>query len=219
MNKKSLLLSAMLGFTLVFSASAQAESTVNWTGFYGGVFVESMEGNTRQDNSFPATTGDYDIDGENLGLIAGYRHHYSNDIVWGLSADIAFSNVEGETLNTCTSVCYSEIDTLANFRVSAGYAIDKYLPFVNVGFAVGQVDAGTRQDLGDGIDLGDKTFNVGLTYGLGLEAAISEDFNLRIEYNRTDLDEVTYFIPLQGQTGTVPFEDIDSFRIVLTFKF
>lgn len=120
----------------------------------------------------------------------------------------------------CVTTCYSEVESLFNIKGQAGYNMGKFLPYFTAGVAIGKVQAGTRVPLvADGIDLGKSDVNVGWMYGFGIDASIQDNLSVRFEYNQTDLGDLDYFIPAQGQIGTVPFEDIDTFKVGVSYHY
>jgi outer membrane immunogenic protein len=213
------LVSLMSSAALATSANANDNAQeYNWEGAYIGITASHLEGTSRQDNSAGATTGNYDIDGGFYGLLAGYNKDIGNNFILGFEGDIAFGKAEGTTINTCTLVCYSEINYLANIRTRLGYTYNNIMPFISAGISIAETEAGTAGTLA-GQELHGENDEVGFNIGAGVDTKINENITLRFEYSHVDLGDSSYFIPSAGQTGTVPFDNNDIFRVAVTYSF
>jgi len=78
----------------------ETASVGGWAGGYGGLLFGSGHATSRQDNSFPATTGDYGIAGNTYGVFAGYNWQFGQAVL-GAEADVSNSTIEGWTNNGC----------------------------------------------------------------------------------------------------------------------
>ncbi|WP_420407204.1 outer membrane protein [Hoeflea sp.] len=202
------------------SAGSVGQSSMGgWSGAYAGLLAAYGDGSSRQDNSFPATTGDYDISGGAFGLFGGYNWQ-SGRVVTGLEGDIALSNIEGQTNTNCGTLgCYTEVNWLSTIRGRVGVDMGRFLPYATAGVAIGEVQAGTRTPLVPGRPLGNSDVNAGLVFGAGVDIKLTEQIVAKAEYLRADLGSTIYFIPSQGQIGDVPAEAINLFRIGVSRKF
>ena len=87
----------------------------------------------------------------------------------------------------------SEMTWRGSVRARAGYAVDRFLPFVTAGIAFGRYELTPNYALTG--PLPDSTVHVGPTLGLGVEYALTDRLNTRIEYRYTDFGDANYKIP------------------------
>jgi outer membrane immunogenic protein len=102
--------------------------------------------------------------------------------VFGLEGDVDWSNISGSA--PCVggaATCQVTNDWLATARGRAGFAFDRFLPFVTGGLAVGNVNANVP-----GFGSASNT-NTGWTVGGGLEYALSRNITAKAEYLHVDL--------------------------------
>ena len=183
----------------------------NWTGFYVGAQAGYQFGkisgpfeNSAQTGSAPYSI---DTDGGVFGGFAGYNHQFSNFVVgaegdanfvvgtkktdrnlpftfFGAGAPAGFADIGGEqTWN-------------ASLRLRAGYAFDRFLPYVTGGVAFGNVKT-FYAPAGLPDALTQETDRVGWTIGAGMEYAITDHILARLEYRYADLGKKSFTnIPL-----------------------
>jgi opacity protein-like surface antigen len=182
--------------------------------------------------------------GQSYGGFVGFNQQWE-DIILGLEASYNAGKLSGTAtdlvgrsytasdgylynviLNSRASATLKDYGTL---RARAGYAMGRFMPFVQVGGAVGRADmsrsvtvalAGTDADPANAPALPDVALNdsmseskkngfiYGFTAGGGLEVAITENIFLRGEY------EYLHFFPFKGMTF-----DVHSARIGAALKF
>lgn len=196
-----------------------SRASPGWDGFYLGGIYGDVDATSRQDNSFPATTGDYGIDGSHYGLVAGYNWSHSR-LVYGIEGDISTADVDGQTNNVCGNLgCFTEINWLATIRARLGVDLGRFLPYATAGVAIGEVEVGTRVPINPGERLNDDDVNTGFVWGAGVDFKATDRIALKFEYLRADLGDSIYFIPSQGQKGTVPVDEMDIFRGAVTYRF
>lgn len=129
----------------------------NWSGFYVGGHVGYGFGD--------------DIDGFLGGVQAGYNWQFSRNIVFGIEADIA-----GTDINGSTGGINSHIDYLGTARARIGYVWDRTMIYGTGGFAFSRAAAGGLHDT-----------DTGYALGAGLEWAYSNAWTLKAEYMYHDL--------------------------------
>ncbi len=136
----------------------------SWNGMYVGINAGYGFGHSKWTNTTTgATTGDFDVNGGVIGGTVGYNVQLSNMVV-GLEADIAWSNIKGSTTTNCAGPCETSNNWLGTARGRIGYAFDRFLPYITAGAAFGDIK-GT-------IGVGRFTeTQVGWTAGLGVEYA------------------------------------------------
>jgi outer membrane immunogenic protein len=105
--------------------------------------------------------------------------------VVGAEGDINWTGIRGNTNNTCAPGCFTDNNWLTTVRGRVGYSVDRLLPYVTGGAAIGNVKAhlGTLAEQSDG--------RVGWTVGAGAEFAFFRNWSAKIEYLYVNLDTFT----------------------------
>jgi outer membrane immunogenic protein len=142
----------------------------SWTGFYLGLNGGGGWGSSTWDR-----TGGFDLSGGVIGGTAGFNWQTSQ-FVFGVEGDVDWSGVGGTTVTNCPAGCTTRNDWLGTVRGRAGYAFDRFLPYVTGGLAAGDIRASTP-----GFSGASQT-NLGWTVGAGVEAAIVGNWSAKAEY-------------------------------------
>ena len=188
---------------LVFLLISGKVFATDWTGFYLGVGA----GKDSSDSHFDDTnTVDPDPDKTDIGLHAGYRYEFTNNMVVGIAADInpGSGDARRDTFvgPTANSDLESTLGDGQSLLVSAGYAHDRLLPYLTTGVAVIEESFCTFNPVGaatcgvGNINSDDRT---GWVIGGGLNYAITDSVILSFEYRYTDFGNQTY--PMTGFTS------------------
>ncbi|MET3925835.1 outer membrane protein [Devosia sp. 2618] len=200
---------------------AMGTSDFSWTGFYAGVNGGYGWGNLTTTNLDEHET--FDVNGGIGGVQVGYNQDFGG-FVLGIEADFGISNVtksvdfydQGIFFGTATN----GVRNLATVRGRAGVAIDRLLPYITGGLAVG---SGQLQYNLLGETFGSTQTHVGWSLGAGLEYAVSDRLTVRAEYLYTDLGTAHYDAASKPPffLGT-PFDNKINFGTVrggINFKF
>lgn len=179
------------GYTVATPDPAPTASIpdVNWTGFYGGLFVGHGNGDSNHCDqsaagncSVPPTVANQvstDPSGAVFGIMAGYNYQMANDIVLGIEFDYAKSNMDATSpsfgLFSCGTFCTTDIENMATLRVRAGYAVDNLLPYVTAGIASTEYTATIN-------GTGSSNRVTSAVYGVGLEYMLNEKWTVRGEF-------------------------------------
>jgi outer membrane immunogenic protein len=147
----------------------------NWTGFYLGINGGGGWGRSQWDG-----IDRFDVSGGMIGGTIGYNWQF-NRLVLGAEGDIDWSDVKGTTTALCPLSCSTRNDWLATVRGRLGYAFDRFLPYLTVGIALGDINASRPGFPGGSIT------NVGWTIGAGVEVGIVRNVSLKAEYLYVDL--------------------------------
>jgi outer membrane immunogenic protein len=142
----------------------------NWTGFYIGINGGFGWGDSRWDS-----TGRFDVSGPVIGGTAGYNWQFAQWVL-GLEGDLDWSNIKGTTTAVCPAGCTTRNSWLGTVRGRVGYSVDRFLPFITGGFAVGDIRASQPGFAGA------SDTNAGWTVGGGLEFVIAGNFTAKAEY-------------------------------------
>ena len=160
--------------------SAPYASYFTWTGFYLGANGGYGWGDSRWD--FPGgTTGDFKVSGGVLGVTAGYNYQIGPAVL-GVEADANWTDIRGSSNANCGPTCFTNNTWLTTVRGRVGYAVDRLLPYVTGGAAIGNIKThlGTLPQQSDG--------RVGWTVGAGAEFAFFRNWSAKVEYLYVNLD-------------------------------
>jgi outer membrane immunogenic protein len=182
----------------------------NWTGFYVG--LNAGYGWGKSDWTFPLGTS-IKPKGALAGVTVGYNYQVGS-IVWGLEGDFDLSGVKGSVLCDPLTTCEIRNRWLSTFRGRLGYAFDRWLPYITVGGAYGNVK-GTATDITGVVVASGNKDQLGWTAGVGLEYAFLGNWTAKIEYLYVDLGHFDVGVPL---ITTVSFKE-NIVRAGLNYKF
>jgi outer membrane immunogenic protein len=153
-----------------------APTAYNWSGFYVGANGGGGWGTSNWDSA-----GGFNLSGGVIGGTAGVNWQLGHAVL-GLEGDVDWSNLKGSSTSTlCPAGCTTSNDWLATVRGRAGYAFDRFLPYVTGGLAVGDVKASTPA-----FSVATQT-NAGWTAGGGVELALTNNWTAKAEYLHVDL--------------------------------
>jgi outer membrane immunogenic protein len=151
----------------------------NWTGFYAGINGGWGWGSS----NWSALPGSFDINGGLFGGQLGYNWQFGQFVV-GLEGDGDWSDIRGSSgVFMCgVAACKTKNDFLATGRGRVGYAIDRWMPYLTGGLAIGNI----RTVVAPGIIGTDQT-KAGWTLGGGVEFALVGNWTAKAEYLYVDL--------------------------------
>ncbi|MFD1198335.1 outer membrane protein [Brucella gallinifaecis] len=203
MKLKSLLLASTIALVAATGAKAAdaivyeepapviVAPTFTWNGAYLGGQIGYGWGKSR----FSQYDGEYGAlnlkpDGFLGGLYAGYNFDLGNSVVLGLDGDITYNNLKDSisaTEDGDSASIESKLRWSGAVRARAGYAVDRFLPYISGGVAFGSVKNSINGTI-DGVSEGyssSKTLT-GWTAGAGVDYAATDNVILRLEYRYTD---------------------------------
>jgi outer membrane immunogenic protein len=157
-------------------APVVATPAYNWSGFYLGVNGGGAWGTSNWNSA-----GSRNLSGEVVGGTAGANWQMGHAVL-GVEGDVDWSNIKGTgTAAGCPAGCTTNNDWLGTVRGRAGYAFDRFLPYVTGGLAVGDIKASTPGFAGA------TQTNAGWTAGGGVELALTNNWTAKAEYLHVDL--------------------------------
>jgi len=191
----------------------------SWDGGYIGVQAGGSWGDTDASLNYHPSGGSttrlyglsLDPDGFVGGLYAGYNFAFANNVVLSLETDFVWGNVDDNTGNQTVNIDPT-LDIVGRIgakqkwagatRVRAGYAMDRFLPYVAAGVAYtqleGRIDA-WGQDPATGAKIAGSDFSgkahetfTGWTLGVGADYAMTDNILLRAEYRYSDYGKKTW---------------------------
>jgi outer membrane immunogenic protein len=152
----------------------------NWTGFYAGIVAGYGMG-TSDWSAVP--TASNKPKGALFGGTLGYNWQ-TGAFVYGLEGDFNWSGVKGSA--TCGGAfnCETANSWLATFRGRVGYSFDRWLPYVTLGGAYGDIKATTSLA---NLSASSSKSQLGWTAGAGVEYAFLGNWSAKLEYLYVDL--------------------------------
>ena len=182
-----------------------APMTYNWTGFYLGLNGGYGFGRSEFNGTLPS--GSFDTSGGLFGATVGYNWQ-TGPVVFGLEGDIDWSGIKGSGTCGAATPCDVRNDYLATIRGRLGYAMDRWMPYITGGAAIGNVKTSIA-GFGD-------TNNTkgGWTVGGGIEASIAGPWTAKVEYLYVDLGDADTAV-----AGTSASYKTNIVRAGLNYKF
>ncbi len=151
----------------------------NWSGPYIGV-----NGGGAWGTSNWTTVGNFKVKGGEVGGTLGYNWQMGQAVL-GLEGDFDWQSVKGTgTSVMCRLGCTTKEDFLGTVRGRAGWSIDRFMPYVTGGAAIGDIKAtapGFR---------GMTQTRVGWTAGAGVEFNLTTSWTAKAEYLHVDLGKM-----------------------------
>ncbi|RCL00169.1 MAG: outer membrane immunogenic protein [Candidatus Tokpelaia sp. JSC188] len=190
-------------------------SAFDWDGFYAGGQVGGSWARVEGD-IVDGTSVKEKLNGFIGGLYAGYNFDAGNNVIFGADTDFAWGNVRGSFSKD--DVEYSvEQKWVGSTRLRAGYAVDRFLPYIAGGVAYGNISGSIRDVDAEESSKKDKT-QAGWTLGVGVDYAMTDSIFLRAEYRYTDLGKKVYYISDIDADTRIKYNS-DDFRIGVAYKF
>ncbi|KKC40885.1 hypothetical protein WH87_01570 [Devosia epidermidihirudinis] len=150
-------------------AAYLAPAAFDWTGFYAGV-----NGGYGQADVFFAGNKMFDGEGAFGGVQVGYNHDFGG-FVFGVEADAQLSGIKNERFGGTYA-----LDNFGTVRARAGFAVDRFLPYVTGGLSWANVTASNAA-------LSVQDTYVGWAAGAGVEVAVTDNISVKGEYLYLDL--------------------------------
>jgi len=179
---------------------AASVGAYDWSGAYVGAHVGYGWG----DSTWEFTGGDFspmDPDGWSAGLFAGMNFSGGNRLIYGVDANIDYSNMSGGSVYfnaagvpfAATDRAEAQVNWTGAIRGRIGIATGKLLPFVSGGLAVADVDFNR---LTPGTPRSNSETMAGWTAGAGVDFALGNMSLLRFEYRYNDYGSKSYTDPV-----------------------
>jgi outer membrane immunogenic protein len=248
-------LSILIAASLLSTSALAADG--DWTGWYVGGSVGHANGESDsrvglggawtsesaalRDEVVNQMSQDLDASGTSYGLQFGYNHQFEGGFVLGAELDYSGLNLEDSRTvgprptTTFPSLSYTtvsavEANNMLSLRAKLGYAADRHFFYVTGGWAQADVDmaAGIVSN-GNYLKFGSESDRLdGTQIGLGYEFDFGNQWSIRGEYLRTNLDEARYdtaYLPGSAFL-TPPYSetvrqdlDFDTFRVGVNYRF
>jgi outer membrane immunogenic protein len=215
--------SPALGADLPMYSKARpvAAPVYDWSGFYIGGFGGYGFGNQNVvqpgvNNGFANFNANFESHGPFGGGEIGYNWQ-SGNLVFGLEADGAGTNIQGNDNFALGWNDANKLKWVASLRVRGGIAVDRLLLFFDGGWATGDITH-TNTNPGVGVD----AFTVhrsGLAAGGGIAYAITDNLIGKVEYRYYDLGTYHRDAPTNGAAPYTVANTYSTVLLGLDFKF
>ena len=155
------------------------------------------------------------------GVYAGYNFDVGNNVILGADGDFNYANLKKSRSAFdpdmgATVSLESKLQWSGAVRARAGYAIDRFMPYVAGGVAFGNVKT-TFQIDGDGYS--NSRTMTGWTIGTGLDYAATDNVILRLEYRYTDFGKKNLSFGNADNVGTSSKFTTNDIRVGVAYKF
>lgn len=205
MSFKSLFIASAISLFPVISAHAadviaapEAESVAgplptafNWEGAYiGGQTGYSWAGSKFSSHIGPETVT-LKPRGFLGGVYGGYNLDSGNNVIFGFDADATYDHQpkDDSTVNGVIGI-ESRLRWSGAVRARAGYAFERFLPYIAGGMAIGNIkDTVSLARLGSEAE---RHTRIGWTVGAGVDYAATDNVILRLEYRYADYGRRDY---------------------------
>jgi outer membrane immunogenic protein len=173
---------------------AVEQQPVRWDGVYLGGQIGYSSMTVDYSHTFdPADAPNQSTSSTGYGGFLGYNWQVDPNLVLGLELgytrpDSLYTSTSGST----GSASYKLVD-YGTFRARAGYAFGQFLPFAELGVAVGRLDYTVSNPYASQ----DNAYALGFVGGLGIDVALLPNVFLRAEW------EYAYFTPVKHTSSGV----------------
>ncbi|MBC2884190.1 porin family protein [Ochrobactrum sp. CM-21-5] len=184
--------------------------TFTWNGAYIGGQIGYGWGRSDFDDGIDTLR--LKPDGFLGGVYAGYNFDLGNNVVLGIDGDITYNNLKDD-FNGAGGSLESKLRWSGAVRARAGYAVDRFLPYIAGGVAFGSV-----KNSGDvaGVGFSDSNTLTGWTIGGGVDYAATDNVIVRLEYRYTDYGDKDF--DFGGATVNDDFRT-NEIRLGVAYKF
>jgi len=214
--------SAAIAADAVVEEVVVVDAAYDWSGVYVG--LQAGYGWGSNDYTYDDESVDFDSDGFVGGATAGINWQ-NGMFVYGLEADISYSDVDGSVLRDPTDApcyeegCTAEIEWFGTGRARLGYAVDNFLPYITGGFAFGGLQGTADFGACDSAPCSFDDTEFGWTAGLGIEWGLTQQISLKAEYLHIDFGSPSFSNdPPLGDAG-VDNITLDTVRVGLNYGF
>jgi high affinity Mn2+ porin len=196
------------------------KAVYDWTGFYIGGHVGYGGGSLgpgtnplpEEGQLFPPS-----ITGLIGGYQAGYNKQFSNHVVLGIEADASFGSPL-DAVRLTPNPFNTTLDYVSTVRGRAGYAFDRWMPYLTGGFAWGHSHVNLNDDAGS-VFAAPGQIQTGWTAGAGVEFAVSGNWSAKLEYDYIDLGRQTYDLTGFGLPSVNVDPRVNLVKLGLNYRF
>jgi outer membrane immunogenic protein len=211
-----------------------AAQSVHWGGFYAGLNAGFARGSSSFSSSDLASAGftsplsisGLGANGGAVGVGGGFNAQYGQ-LVLGVETDWTLTSIRSDIgfsaniapFGAVTGTLGSDIDWMASARLRAGLAVGHALFFGTAGLAVARASGELNiHGVGAPISWSESALLAGVSYGGGIEYALSPTWSIKAEFIHTMMTDSLF----SSASASVPVSsrvDIYNFRGGLNFRF
>lgn len=202
----------------------------------------TSEGQALRDHVTSNWSDDLSPSGTAFGITFGYDHQFESGLILGAELDYSQLNADDDrssglqAVPSLPALSYNfgnsvEVDNQLSLRGKLGYGFDRHQLYATAGWT--QVDTDFSAEVlsnGGYSKLGVNSEKLdGIQWGVGYAFDFGNQWSLRAEYLRTDVDDATYntayrpgstFVSTPPYTETVKQDlDYDTFRLGIDYRF
>lgn len=191
------------------SGAGQAAEPVSWTGFYAGAHVGYIWGEVDEPAIFP---GEIDPEGFFLGAQVGYDYQLANNIVLGafVASPFLFADEDEDAFG---GTFEAELEWAVIMGGRAGYAFDNVLPYILLGYVIG--DGNGKAEFPGGGDYDITETHDGYIVGLGADVMVAPNVTVGVQGAYTDMSSERYEF---ATPSNVSFESL-TLAITANYRF
>lgn len=196
-----------------------AAPVFSWSGAYIGGEIGWGWGRGKLDGDFDSYS-EFKPNGFIGGVYAGYNFDIGNNVILGIDGNFDYNglkethdyfSVGGRPIQTSLE---SKLEWSGAVRARAGYAVDRFMPYIAGGVAFGSVKNSVA--IGDNYSYSDSKTLTGWTAGAGIDYAATDNILLRLEYRYTDFGNNDFDFGDISTRGSYKTNDI---RLGIAYKF
>lgn len=191
-----------------------------WSGIYAGFHAGWGSGDVNWvDNIggwYTLSSGDtYSARGDGFlgGGQVGYLHHYANNFVSGIELSVSGLNAHTNAISpifTLNDTLHTDVEFVAVATARLGYSFDRFLPYVEAGYAGGNVSIMNvdHQNCSPGCVFQSEKWHNGYVVGAGADFRVTKNIVAGLNYRYIDLGSSNH----AGTTtiSFIPYESYDA---------
>jgi outer membrane immunogenic protein len=185
----------------------------DWTGLYVGINGGLASSRVHWVSDPDGTSGADTHTSGTVGGTLGYNFQTFGQWVIGEEFDFNYRSYNFTIpAATCGPTCTLTSEWYATARLRAGYAIDRFLPYVTAGLSMGDFDAYAIGQP-NGVN---RSVSFNFAVGAGLEVAIWGPLSGKIEYLRINHSRIDCIVECNGPVHLQPTDDV--VRVGLNYR-
>lgn len=195
-----------------------AAPAFSWGGAYIGGEIGWGWGRAKLDDKSTDQSNEFKPNGFIGGVYAGYNFDMGNNVILGVDGNFDYNDLKKShdyisNSNAVQTSAETKLQWSGAVRARAGYAVDRFMPYIAGGVAFG----GVKNSLNvGGSDYNNEKTLTGWTVGTGVDYAASDNVLLRLEYRYTDFGNKDFDLGNTATRGSFKTNDI---RLGVAYKF
>ncbi|MCH4541314.1 MULTISPECIES: outer membrane protein [Brucella/Ochrobactrum group] len=190
----------------------------SWGGAYIGGEAGWGWGRSKLENKTNGGSTELKSNGFIGGVYAGYNFDTGSNVILGVEGNFDYNDLKKSrdfitSNNAVQSSAETKLQWSGAVRARAGYAVDRFMPYIAGGVAFGGVK--NSLNIGGSSFSNDKVLT-GWTAGAGIDYAATDNILLRLEYRYTDFGKKDFDLGDINTRGSFKTNDI---RLGVAYKF